>query len=213
MPLQVKICGLTNSADAHVAAEAGAAMLGFVFFPSSPRNLSLQEAKNLGKSLPEGPDRVGVFVNPDNAFLDNAIRTLSLDWVQLHGTESPERVHEIQAGFNVGIIKALSISTEKDLTAIKAYTPFVDAFLFDAKPEKDSALPGGNGLSFDWSLLKNYPMEKPWLLAGGLSLKNLEKAIEQSGAEAVDLSSSLEKTAGKKDPALIKAFLQAASML
>jgi len=213
MTLQVKICGLTNRADAHAAAHAGAAMLGFVFYPPSPRNLTIEDAEMLEPDLPEGPDRVGVFVDPDDDLLQAAIETLNLDWIQLHGDEDTKRVADIRALYSVGIIKAIPVADEGDLEAMAAYGDHVDVFLFDAKAPKGATLPGGNGVSFNWSLLNDQGIDKPWLLAGGLTIENLANAVEKSGAQAIDLSSGVESEPGKKDPALIKAFLEAASVL
>jgi len=213
MTLQVKICGLTNGADATAAANAGAAMLGFVFYPPSPRNMTIEHGERLEPNLPEGPDRVGVFVDPDDDLLQAAIETLNLDWIQLHGDEDPKRVADIRALYSVGIIKAIPVADVDDLAVMEAYGDNVDVFLFDAKAPKDATLPGGNGVSFNWALLNDQGIDKPWLLAGGLTVDNLAEAVETSGAQAIDLSSGVESEPGKKDPELIKAFLKAASVL
>ncbi len=213
MPISVKICGLKTSAHAAAAANAGADMLGFVFFPPSPRNLTINDAAALEPQLPMGPTRVGVFVGAGDALIAGAVKALKLDALQLHGQESLARVKAIKAKFGLKIIKAISIENATDFEDIEDFTPHVDMFLFDAKPPKGAALPGGNAISFSWGLMQHYSLDVPWLLAGGLSLENLDQAIAESGAKAVDISSGVEKKSGEKDIGLIEAFLERAKML
>ncbi len=206
----VKICGITEAEHAHTAAQAGARWLGFVFFPKSPRNLTEKAAKELGPLLPKGPKRVGVFVNADDALLDMAINALKLDAVQLHGSETPEEATRIKNKYGVRIIKALGVSTEADLRKADAFTGIADRILFDAKPPKDAVLPGGNAVSFPWHILKDKDLPYPWMLAGGLTAENATQAIAESGTQALDISSGVETSPGKKSNVMIKAFLHAA---
>jgi len=209
MPVDVKICGITDAMHAHAAAMHDAKWLGFVFFPPSPRNLKITEAYKLAQALPEGPKRVGVFVDADDELLKSAVQTLSLDAVQLHGNETPEDAARIKAVLGVRIIKAISVSDETDLAKADAYADIVDRILFDAKPPKDALLPGGNAVAFPWHILKGKKLPYKWMLAGGLTAKNVVQAIKESGATALDVSSGVEIEPGKKASYLIQAFLSA----
>ena len=211
--LNVKICGIRTADAARTAAGAGAAMLGFVFFPPSPRHLSLAAARALAPALPAGPERVGVFVNADDKLLHDAVTALKLDVIQLHGQESPARAKAIREMLGVKIIRAVGVRGGDDFDGLEAYLPHVDAFLFDAKPPIGARLPGGNARSFPWGLMQHFRLDIPWMLAGGLTANNLADAVALSGASAVDISSGVEKTPGNKDAALIEAFLDAAKML
>ena len=210
MSVAVKICGITEAEHAHTAFESGADYLGFVFFGKSPRNLSLEAATTLAPKLPTEPKRVGVFVGADDALLTSAASALDLEYLQLHGGESVDRVKEIRALTGTKIIKAVGVSCAADLEKIHDFEEYVDAFLFDAKPPAGSALPGGNAVSFPWSVMEGFSSAIPWFLAGGLNAENVQKALKESGAGAVDISSGVERAAGKKDNALIQAFLNAA---
>ncbi|PCI60193.1 MAG: N-(5'-phosphoribosyl)anthranilate isomerase, partial [Kordiimonadales bacterium] len=169
MAVDVKICGITEAEHAHFAAEHGARWLGFVFFEKSPRNLSLEAAEALGKILPTGPKRVGVFVNASDTLLKAAIAALSLDAVQLHGDETPADAKRLKELLGVKIIKAVAISNEDDITKADPFLPHVDRILFDAKPPKGAVLPGGNAVSFPWHILKGKGLPYRWMLAGGLT--------------------------------------------
>jgi len=213
MPTHVKICGISEAEHAHTAANNGARWFGFVFFPPSPRNLTLAAAKALASQLPppfpDGPKRVGVFVNASDDLLNAASKALSLDAVQLHGRETPEDAARIKAMLGVRVIKAIAVSNEADLKKADAFIPFVDRILFDAKPPKDAVLPGGNAVSFPWHILKGKELPYKWMLAGGLTAENAAAAIKASGADALDISSGVETSPGKKSSGLIKAFLSA----
>ena len=209
MSCDVKICGIIEANHAHAAAMHGANWLGFVFFPASPRNLSIEAARKLAQQLPAGPKRVGVFVNAPDALLKDAVAALSLDAVQLHGAEAPEDAGRIKDMLGVRIIKAVAVSTEADIEKADAYLPHVDRILFDAKPPKGALLPGGNAVSFPWHILKGKTLPYKWMLAGGLTPENVAKAIAASGATALDISSGVEVEPGKKSSALIQAFLSA----
>lgn len=213
MPVLAKICGLTDEAAVEAAVQHGADMLGFVFFPASPRNLSAEQAEALLHNVPSGIDRVGVFVDPETDFLDKILARARLDLLQLHGDETPERCRAISIYFGLPIIKAIKVSSKADLKAAKAYEDAVDWLMFDAKPPKDATRPGGNAASFDWSIMQGAKFNRPWLLSGGLTPENISLAVRQSGASAVDVSSGVESAPGKKDPAKIRAFLDAARAL
>lgn len=206
----VKICGLTEAAHVNSAVNAGAAYLGFVFFEKSPRNVSAPQAALLSRNIPAGVRRVGLFVNPDNATLEYILTTAQLDLIQLHGSESPERVMEVRTLTNLPVMKAVGISDCEDLDAIADYALVADMLLIDAKPPKDATLPGGNGLAFDWSLLAGRTWSKPWMLAGGLNPQNVQEAVRLTGAPVVDVSSGVETAPGHKDSTLIADFIHAA---
>lgn len=213
MALFTKICGLTDEIAVQTAVEHEADMVGFVFYPASPRNVSAEQAEALLRDVPSGIDRVGLFVDPETDFLDKILAKARLDLLQLHGDETPERCRAISVYFGLPIIKALKVSTKADLKQAKLYEDAVDWLMFDARPPQDGALPGGNGVAFDWTLLKGVEFKRPWLLAGGLTPDNLSQAVRQSGATAVDVSSGVESAPGKKDPKKIAAFLAAAKSL
>ena len=213
MPLFAKICGLTDAAAVQAAVEHGADMLGFVFYPPSPRNITAEQAEDLLRDVPSGIDRVGLFVDPETDFLDKILAKARLDLLQLHGDETPERCRAISIYFGLPIIKAIKVSSKADLKIARQYEDAVDWLMFDARPPVDGALPGGNGRAFDWSILKGAEFKRPWLLAGGLTPENLAEAVNQSGASAVDVSSGVESAPGRKDPAKIRAFLDVARRL
>lgn len=212
MTLFTKICGINSQAALQAAIDNGADMVGFVFYPPSPRNLDAAEAAALIDAAPPGIDRVGVFVDPTDAQLADVLGQVRLDLLQLHGDESPKRVGDLRDRFRIPLIKAIKISSAADLDAAKSYEDVADWLLFDARPPSDQpdALPGGNAIAFDWRLLAGRRFRRPWLLSGGLNAGNLAKAAALSGALAVDVSSGVERGPGKKDPGLIKAFLDAA---
>ena len=181
MTVDVKICGITEPEHANFAAKAGARWLGFVFFEKSPRNLTLEAARSLGQKLPSGPKRVGVFVNATDKLLEDAIKALSLDVVQLHGNETPEDAQRIKEKFGVRVIKALGVSTLEDLKKADPFTGIADRILFDAKPPKGAGITGGgNAVSFPWDILKGQELPYRWMLAGGLSAENAQQAIKES---------------------------------
>ena len=207
----VKICGLTTPADIDAAVAAGARYLGFVFFARSRRAVTTDTAAALALSVPPGVMRVGLFVDADNDFLGSVLNRVPLDMIQLHGAETPARVAEVKARFGLPVMKAIGVSGPGDLGALWDYGLVADQLLIDAKAPKDAALPGGNGVAFDWRLLVGRKWLKPWMLAGGLTPENVAQAIRLTGAPAVDVSSGVERAPGVKDPALIRAFVTAAS--
>jgi len=206
----VKICGLTGPQDVVAAADAGARYVGFVFFPKSPRNVSVQQAKALAAEVPFGVAKVALTVNADDALLDEITQNVAIDILQLHGSESVARVAQIKARTGLPVMKAIGISDADDLQKIVDYGRVADMLLVDAKPPKNADLPGGNGLAFDWRLLAGRKWAVPWMLAGGLTPDNVQQAIQLTGARQVDVSSGMESAPGVKDPAKVAAFVSAA---
>jgi len=215
MALEAKICGLSTPETLDVAVAEGAAFVGFVFFPRSPRNVSLPQAAALAARVPEGVRRVGLLVNADDGFLAELVRQVPLELLQLHGSETPERVAAIRERTGKAVMKVLHLAEAADLAAVAGYLPVADRLMFEAKPpaSMSNALPGGNALAFDWSLLAGRSFARPWMLAGGLNVGNLKEAATTSGARAVDVSSGVESAPGVKDPAKIRDFLRAARTL
>ena len=210
MASRVKICGLSDAASVLAAAEAGARYIGFVFFAKSPRNVSVAQARELALAAPIGVAKVALVVDASDAELDAICAEVPLDMLQLHGHESPARVAQIRARYGLPVMKALGVARAEDLAQIAAYEAVADQILLDAKAPEGAALPGGNGLAFDWRLVAGYTFQKPWMLAGGLTPENVAEAIRLTGARQVDVSSGVEARAGVKDLARIKAFLAAA---
>jgi len=209
--VQVKICGLSEINHIEVAAKGGARYLGFVFFPKSPRNVSIEAARELMLAVPEGICKVALTVDADDTQLGEITDCLPIDMLQLHGHETPERVAQVREKFGLPVMKAVGVADETDLTALNEYARVADQILCDAKPPKNAKLPGGNGLTFDWRLIANRRWAVPWMLAGGLTPENVAEAVHLTGAQAVDVSSGVESSPGIKDAAKIAAFLRAAS--
>lgn len=210
--VQVKICGI-NSADAlSAAAEGGADFIGLVFYPPSPRAVTLEQAAALIAAAPAGLAKVGLFVDPDDATLARTLDRAKLDMLQLHGGETPARVAAIRDRFGLPVMKALKIAGAADFLPVSAYEPVADWLLFDGVPPKDKAgaLPGGNAAQFDWTLLRGKSFARPWMLSGGLDPDNVAEAIRVSRAPCVDVSSGVETRPGHKDPGRIEAFIRAA---
>jgi phosphoribosylanthranilate isomerase len=207
---RTKICGLSTPETAAAAVEAGAAFVGFVFFDKSPRNVSVEQAMALALAIPPGVVKVALTVNASDALLTKLTEKVALDMLQLHGNESLERVADVQARFRLPVMKALGVADESDLLAVEAYAAVADQILIDAKPPKNSVLPGGNGLAFDWRLMAGRRFACPWMLAGGLTPENVAEAISLTGARQVDVSSGVESSPGVKDIAAISAFIEAA---
>jgi phosphoribosylanthranilate isomerase len=209
MDLTVKMCGLRTPETLHAAIEAGADWVGFVFFPKSPRHVSLDEAKALAPLVAGRAKKVALLVDPSDGLMADVIAALQPDFLQLHGHETPERVSEIRQRFGVPLIKAVGIADQDDLTRAGAYESLVDWMLYDAKPPKQAVLPGGNGVSFDWTLLKEAGKQHHFMLSGGLDAGNVANALAITGAVGVDVSSGVESAPGIKDPERIKAFMTA----
>ncbi|KAA0912503.1 phosphoribosylanthranilate isomerase [Aquicoccus porphyridii] len=210
MSVKVKICGLSRPEDVAAVAGAGAAYAGFVFFARSPRNLTLDDARALALEAPVGLAKVALTVDADDMLLDRITEAVPLDMLQLHGSESPGRVAEIKARYGLPVMKAVGVAGQEDLTALAGYEEVADQILVDAKPLKGAALPGGNGLAFDWRLIAGRKWARPWMLAGGLTPGNVAEAVRLTGARQVDVSSGVERAPGVKDAGLIRAFVEAA---
>jgi phosphoribosylanthranilate isomerase len=210
--VRVKICGLRTEADVAAVAAAGAGYAGFVFFAKSPRNLGLAEARALALAA-EGLCKVALTVDADDAALDAIVEGVPLDMLQLHGHETPGRVAEVRARYGLPVMKAIGVADEADLSGLIEMSLAADQLLIDAKPPKGAALPGGNGLAFDWRLLVGRKWLKPWMLAGGLTPENVAEAVRLTGARQVDVSSGVESAPGVKDPSKIAAFVEAAQGL
>ena len=208
--IRVKICGLTEARDVAAAVEAGAAYLGFVFYENSPRHLEPAAARALAGDVPPGVAKVALTVDANDAALDALCATVPLDMLQLHGAESPERVRAVRARCGLPVMKALGIAEASDLAAIDRYAAVADQLLIDAKPPAGASRPGGNATAFDWTLVADRDWPLPWLLAGGLEPGNVAEAVRRSGARQLDVSSGVELAPGRKDPARIRAFMEAA---
>lgn len=213
MGLDVKICGLKDQASIRAAAEAGAAYIGFVFFAGSPRAVTPGAAGDLAGFVPKEVNKVGVFVDAADDLIRQACKQAGLDFLQLHGTESPQRAAEIRKMTGRPIIKALPVEIEDDLMATAAFEGICDYLLFDARPPADSGRPGGNAVPFDWRLLEGRSFGAPWFLSGGLTAGNLNRAVGDSGARMVDVSSGVEVSPGVKSGRMIREFLSQASGL
>ena len=206
----VKICGLTTPETLDAALDGGAAFVGAVVFAKSPHHCAPAAAGRLFERARGRAKIVAVTVDADDALLGEIARDLRPDFIQLHGAETPERAAAVRALIGAGIIKALPVRTRVDIEAAAVWETVADHLMFDAKPPEGSALPGGVGASFDWSLLAGRSFARPWFLAGGLTCDNVREAIAVTGAPLLDVSSGVESAPGVKDAALIAAFIQAA---
>jgi len=215
MAVQAKICGLNSQAAVAAAIAGGASHLGFVFYAPSPRALEPAKAAALAASVPAGIVKVGLFVDASDEEIAQTLAAVPLDMLQLHGDETPRRLKDLRRRFAKPVMKALRIASAADIAGADEYLPVVDRLLFDAKPppEMTGALPGGNALSFDWSLLAGRAWSKPWMLSGGLNTGNLAGAVHATGARTVDVSSGVEDSPGRKNPEKIAAFLKLTASL
>lgn len=212
--VSVKICGLTAPDQVAAAANAGARYLGFNFFPKSPRFVEIAKAADLASGVPVGVAKVGLIVNLPDAEIDAILSDVPLDILQLHGSESAERVVALKERFGLPVMKVIGVADAKDLAGIDVFSDVADLLLIDAKPPRDAILPGGNGLSFDWRLLAGRKYWRvPWMLAGGLTPDNVRAAMQMTGARQVDVASGVESAPGVKDPHLMAQFVQAASTI
>ena len=210
MALTIKICGLKTPDTLDVALEAGADMVGFVFFPPSPRDLGLEAARMLGARVHGRAAKVALTVNADNNLLSDIIEALKPDLLQLHGKETPERVAVVRSRFGLPVMKALPIAERKDLSPIHLYAKVADRLIFDARPPREATRPGGLGTSCDWNLLRDIYPGVPFMLSGGLNAGNVAKAVAITRAPGIDVSSGVERAPGVKDPAKIREFIRAA---
>jgi len=212
MPVTAKICGLSTPETLDAAIAGGAAQIGFVFFPPSPRTLGFEQAAALGGRVPGHVRKVGVFVDPDDVLLETAIAAARLDAVQLHKA-APGRAAAIRARTGREVWAAVPVKTRADLGAAAAFAGAADRILYDAKTPEGASLPGGMGLRFDWTLLQGHRHPLPWALSGGLDPSNVAEAVRTAGATAVDVSSGVESAPGIKDVDKIAAFLKAVATL
>jgi len=214
MTIAAKICGLSSEEAVAAAVEGGAAYLGFVFYPPSPRAVSPEHAAELCAAVPSGAQRVGLFVDADDDAIRAVLDRAPIDILQFHGHESPDRVAEAKARFGRPVMKAITVAGVEDVLAAARYEAVADMLLFDAKPRRRAdALPGGNGLAFDWQLIAGRKWRRPWMLSGGLTAALLPEAVRISGTGAVDVSSGVERRRGDKDPERIREFLRVARSL
>ncbi len=209
MVLDIKICGLKTPDAVHAALDAGASHIGFIFFPKSPRDIAPLEAANLREVAQNRAKVVAVTVDADDATLDAIVDAVKPDMLQLHGHETPERVRIVKERYGLPVMKAFAIREASDLEAITPYEGVADRFLFDAKPPKGADLPGGNGVSFDWSLLDALDEGVNYMLSGGLNAGNIAEALQKTSAPGIDISSGVERAPGEKDVRLIEEFFQA----
>ncbi len=210
MKLMVKICGLTSEEALDAAIAAGADMVGLVFFPPSPRYLSLQRGTALAGRARGRAEIVALTVDMPDRGIADIVENVRPDWLQLHGNEPPERVQALKKRFSRRVLKAVGVRDPGDLVAAARYRSVADRLLLDAKPPKGAVLPGGNGMTFDWTILEEFEPGLPFLLSGGLDAANVGTAIRLARAPGVDVSSGVEAAPGRKDPALIRAFIAAA---
>jgi phosphoribosylanthranilate isomerase len=209
----VKICGLSSAATLDAALQSGADLVGFVFFDPSPRNLSPGQARALGGRVRDRAQKVALTVDADDARLAAIVDVLAPDILQLHGRETPERVRAIRARFGIPVMKAIGVASRADLGKAGAYAEAADTLLFDAKPAPEAVLPGGNGRAFDWTILRDFAADRPWMLSGGLDAGNVAEALTATRARGVDVSSGVESAPGTKDPARIATFIAAVRAL
>lgn len=210
MTTLIKICGLTDSTALETAIQAGADLAGLVFFEPSPRNIGLDRAADLADQARGRVRIVALSVNADDSLIESIAERIKPDLMQFHGSERPERCAEITERTGIGVIKAIGVSGGADLAATDAYERACAYVMLDAKPPKNASRPGGLGEPFNWSVLAGYDPGRDWFLAGGLDPDNVEEALNVSGAPGVDVSSGVEIKPGKKDPALIRKFIDAA---
>jgi phosphoribosylanthranilate isomerase len=212
MSLIVKICGLCTPEALEVALDAGADMVGFVFFPPSPRNLSFRGAAALEARVRGRAKKVALTVDADDTLLSYVVDALGPDILQLHGNESPLRLAAIKARFKLPVMKAIPVETKADLAATARYAAVADHLLFDARAPREATRPGGLGKAFDWQLLENLNPGAPFLVSGGLDAGNVGEALRVTRAPGVDVSSGVERAPGVKDPDKIRAFVRAARL-
>ena len=210
MPLIVKICGLSTPETLEAALAAGADMVGFVFFPASPRHVGLELARELGRQVKGRATKVALSVDADDALLANSIEALRPDVLQLHGKETTARVRDIRQTFGLPVMKAIAVETRADLIVLPSYAEVAERILFDARAPKGATRPGGLGAAFDWHLLERLDLKIPFMVSGGLSAANVAEAVRVTRAGGLDVSSGVESAPGIKDPEMIRAFIRAA---
>jgi phosphoribosylanthranilate isomerase len=206
--VEIKICGIKDLSAMDAALNAGADMVGLVFFPLSPRSVSLEEGAKLAARARGKARVVALTVDADDALLDGIATQVKPDLMQLHGKETPARVGEVRHRTGIPVMKALPVAEAADLDVVPAYAAVAEKILFDARPPKDATRPGGHGRAFDWTLLARVPRDKPVMLSGGLSPENVADAIRSVRPDAVDVSSGVEQSPGVKDAMKIEAFVK-----
>jgi phosphoribosylanthranilate isomerase len=209
MSLLVKICGLSTRQTLDAALEAGADMVGFVFFPPSPRHLGLDVARGLAQAASRRAGKVALTVDADDAMLAGIVEVINPDILQLHGHETPARVADIKRKFSREVMKALPVEETSDLAALSDYAAVADRILFDARAPKGATRPGGLGAVFDWRLLENLDLKRPFMVSGGLDARNVADALRLTGASGADVSSGVERAPGVKDVDMIGEFIRA----
>jgi phosphoribosylanthranilate isomerase len=210
MSVVVKICGLKTPEALDAALDAGADMVGFIFFPPSPRHLTALQARTLGERVRGRATKVALSVDADDVTLAAVVEALKPEILQLHGKETLARVSEIKTRFKLPVMKALAIETQRDLEAVQTYAKVADRLLFDARAPREATRPGGLGVTFDWRLLEHLDPGVPFMLSGGLNVGNVAEALRITHAPGVDVSSGVERAPGEKDPDMIRAFIRAA---
>jgi phosphoribosylanthranilate isomerase len=210
MPVLIKICGLKTPEALDAALDAGADMVGFVFFPPSPRNVGFEAVRALAARVRGRAQKVALSVDAGDDQLAAIIDALNPDLLQLHGRETPDRVVMVRTRFGRPVMKALPIAERADLSPIRIYDKVADRLIFDARAPREATRPGGLGKSFDWRLLENLKIGLPFMLSGGLDAENVAEALRITGAPGVDVSSGVERAPGVKDPDKIRAFIRAA---
>jgi len=215
MTVTAKICGINDPTAMQTAVDCGASHVGLVFYPPSPRAVTTEQAADLAAIADGRAKRAGLFVDPDDATLDRVLAAAALDLLQLHGSETPARVQAIRQRTGVAVMKVIRVAEADDVGRADAFFDVADWLMFDAKPPKGmkNALPGGNALPFDWTLLSGRDWPLPWMLAGGLTAENVAEAVRRTGARVVDTSSGVEDAPGRKNPEKIRAFLAAVAAL
>jgi len=210
MSVLIKICGLKTSEALDAALDAGADLVGFVFFAPSPRHVGRAAARALGERVEGRAQKVALSVDAPDDELAASIEALKPDLLQLHGSETPERVAAVRARFRLPVMKALPIAERDDVATIRRYEAVADRLIFDARADVEATRPGGLGRRFDWRLLENVATRLPFMLSGGLDADNVEEALRITAAAGVDVSSGVERAPGEKDPDKIRAFIAAA---
>lgn len=210
MALTIKICGLKTPQALDVAIESGADLVGFVFFPPSPRHLGLEAARVLGERVQGRAGKVALTVNATDDMLRDIVAALKPDILQLHGKETPERIIAVRTRFGLPVMKALPIAERADLSSIRVYAQVADRLIFDARPPMEATRPGGLGMPLDWTLLAGVNPGIPFMLSGGLNASNVAEALRITRAPGVDVSSGVERTPDEKDPDKIREFIRAA---
>jgi phosphoribosylanthranilate isomerase len=210
MSLIVKICGLATRETLDVALDAGADMVGFVFFPPSPRHLGLAMARDLGKQARGRALKVALTVDADDLTLADIVEALQPDILQLHGKETAARLRDIRQKFGLPVMKAIAVETTADLASLPGYAGVADRILFDARAPRQATRPGGLGTVFDWHVLEKLDLKLPFMVSGGLTAQNVAEAVQVTRAGGVDISSGVERMPGVKDPEMIRSFIRAA---